>query len=331
MNVHPNFSAIQFSFAALVSGLVMLTAGGEFLVSGSVKLAKRWGMAPVLIGLTVVAFGTSTPELFVSLIANLQGHSDIMIGNVIGSNIANIGLILGISAIIVPLEVKYTAVRIELYLVLASTALTGLIAWHGIFPRSLGIVFVSGLALYTFFSYRYAIRKKHSRRAISEPSPSRADADNPLTAETSSYFLTSCLILGGLLLLAYGSDFFIRGAVDIARYMKVSELIIGLTLAAIGTSLPELASSLAAIRHRQNDLLVGNIIGSNLFNILMVLGCGAIVRPYALAPQLLFRDLPVTFLFSAVLVPIMIARRNLSRPYGLALLLSYALYLLLLI
>jgi cation:H+ antiporter len=318
MNLEPNYPSILLSWIALIGGLVLLTAGGELLVSGAGKLAKRLGMSSLLIGLTVVAFGTSMPELFVGLIALFQDHPDILTGNVIGSNIANVGLILGICAIITPLPVRFKSVSRELYIVLAATLVVFIVAWHGSFPRFLGFVFVAFLIFFTVQSFRQEARNKTSTRL--EPG---GDNANELSSLSSILLVT----IIGLGFLPLGSNFFIKGAVDIALHFGVSELVIGLTLAAVGTSLPELASCLAAIRQRQTKILVGNIIGSNLFNLLMVLGfCGLLV-PFPMSSSLLFRDIPIMFSLSAVLLPILAVQQGLNRLHGFILLLSYICYL----
>ena len=318
MNFEPNYPSLLLSGIALIGGLVLLTAGGEFLVSGAGKLAKRLGMSSLLIGLTVVAFGTSMPELFVGLVALFQDHPDILTGNVIGSNIANVGLILGICAIITPLPVRFKSVSRELYIVLAATLVVFIVAWHGSFPRFLGFVFVAFLIFFTVQSFRQEARNKTSTRI--EPG---GDNANELSSLPSIILAT----IIGLGCLPLGSNFFIKGAVDIALHFGVSELVIGLTLAAVGTSLPELASCLAAIRQRQTKILVGNIIGSNLFNLLMVLGfCGLLV-PFPMSSSLLFRDIPIMFSLSAVLLPILAVQQGLNRLHGFILLLSYICYL----
>jgi len=318
MNFEPNYPSILLSWIALLGGLVLLTAGGEFLVSGAGKLAKRLGMSSLLIGLTVVAFGTSMPELFVGLIATFQDHPDILTGNVIGSNIANVGLILGICALITPLPVRFKSVSRELYIVLTATLVIFFVAWHGYFPRFLGFIFVAYLLFYTMQTFRKRANNKTSKQ--NEP---RGDNAN----ELGSLPHIILLIIIGLGLLPFGSNFFIKGAVDIARHFGVSDLIIGLTLAAVGTSLPELASCLAAIRQRQTNILVGNIIGSNLFNLLMVLGfCGLLV-PFPMSSNLFFRDIPIMFSISAVLLPILAVQHGLNPVHGFILLVSYISYL----
>ncbi len=318
MSFEPNYSSMLLSWVALVGGLGLLTTGGEFLVSGAAKLAKHLGMSSMLIGLTVVAFGTSMPELFVGLIALFQDHPDILTGNVVGSNIANIGLILGLCALISPLPVKFRSVYQELYIVLAFTVMLFLAAWHGIFPRFLGLVFFASLIFYTVQSFRQAAKK--SKRLKENHA---ADAAN----EKYSLPVIIAVTVFGLGCLPVGSNFFIKGSLDIARHFGVSELILGLTIAAVGTSLPELASCLAAIRQRQTDILAGNVIGSNLFNLLMVLGFCGLLAPYPLSANLLSRDIPVMFSFSAVLLPILAVRHGLSRVHGIMLILAYVGYL----
>ncbi len=307
----PYFSSLYLSSLALFSGLTILVAGGETLVSGAVKLATRLGMSSLLIGLTVVAFGTSMPEFFVCLSASMEGQPDIMLGNVIGSNIANVGLILGICALLSPFGAPFFSFNKELYLVLgASLAVIG-IAWYGLFTRSFGFFFITALILFTYLSYKNG------------KVPSGDEDSGPLP----SYWLIIPLCAGGLACLSLGSNLFIKGAVDVARFFGVSNLIIGLTLAAIGTSLPELASSISAIRRGKTDLLLGNIIGSNLFNLLMVLGGIALIQPFSLQRDLLLRDLPVMTLFSAVLLPALYFSNKIHRLYGFLLLLAYGLYM----
>lgn len=315
MSTDPNFTSIWISWLAVAGGLTFLVAGGELLVSGAVRLAKRLGMSSLLVGLTVVAFGTSMPEMFVSLAATFQGHPDIMIGNVVGSNIANIGLILAISALLYPLHIQFDEILTELYLVLAVSFLVLGFTWIGAFYRFFGLIFVAGLIFYTTAAYRKAIK-------------SNRDSDTTQgNADDYSYSAIISMMIGGLLFLALGSDFFIDGAVDVARVFGVSELVIGLTLAAVGTSLPELASCISAIRRFETGLLIGNVVGSNLFNLMMVMGGTAAIAPFALPQDILVRDLPVMIAFSGILVPIFYFKHVLNRMHGFLLLIAYAVYL----
>ena len=299
----------------LLAGLVTLVGGGEVLVDGAARLARRMGLSPLVIGLTVIAFGTSLPELFVSLTASLAGHPEIMIGNVVGSNIANVGLILGLSSLVAVLGLTIREVFIELLLVIGgSVLLTGMSA-RGSFTRPLGLLFVATLIGYTYFIYT----SSHDRVA--------SDAAKAAGPAFRDHLGMICLqVVVGLVFLAAGSSWFLEGAVNLARAFGVSELIIGLTLTAVGTSLPELASSLSALRRGQGGMLIGNVIGSNMFNLFMVLGCAGLVRPFSLSPALLHRDLPVMLAFSLVLVPLLLRERGISRIHGLLLLGGYGLY-----
>ena len=314
-----NFSSLGVAFLALAGGLAVLIAGGDLLISGAVKLAARLGMSSLLIGLTVVAFGTSMPELFVSLTAALDGHPHIMLGNIIGSNIANIGLVLAISALIYPLVINFKRLSRVLYLLAGACAALLVSAYFGVFPRFLGIIFVFLLIGYTIFAYR----------AESAKNPDVPKARNGASKSSIFYIVSLCII--GLICMWFGSKYFINGAVDIARFFGLSEFVIGLTVAAVGTSLPELASSISAIRRHNGDMLVGNIMGSNLFNLLMVMGCTGIIKPFNMPATALYRDLPIMTVFTLVILPIsMLKPHTITRLHGLLLLTAYAAYIVLL-
>ncbi len=315
MTPQPFFSSPLIAILAIVGGLILLVGGGETLVGGATRLARRWGMSPLVIGLTIVAFGTSVPELFVSLTASLQGYPDIMIGNVVGSNIANIGLILGICGLIAPLTLTLKEVWTELLLVVAGSVLLILATSYGNFPRAMGLLFTLILFSYTFITYRNNMNGNGS---------ATDEKENPAPAQPLP--LSIVLVILGLLLLAGGSNLFINGAVDIARYFGISELIIGLTMAAIGTSLPELASSISALRRNEPGLLIGNVIGSNMFNLFMVLGLTGMIKPFQLSPDLLQRDLPVMLGFTLVLIPILHRNDGTKRWHGLLFLGGYLAY-----
>ena len=312
-----------FSLLLALAGLLLLLGGGELLVGGARALARRWGMPPLLIGLTVVAFGTSLPELFISLAATWRGVPGIMLGNVIGSNIANIGLILGISLLLAPLRLGLRSLAAELVLLQGASLVLLALTWYGYFPRLVGLGFVATLLAYTIIAYgRAAVAGRADERSEEEAE----EEAGPPAATGKSLFL----VLLGLIALAGGAELFLRGSVEIARWFGVSELLIGLTLAAVGTSLPELATCLAAIRQRQDALLVGNIIGSNLFNLLMVMGVTASLLPFALPPELLLRDLPVMLLFSLVPVFFLARQGRMDRWLGGLLLAGYLAYIALL-
>ncbi len=312
MTEQPFFSSILLAAAAVIGGLIMLVGGGETMVSGATRLARRLGMSPLVIGLTVVAFGTSVPELFVSLTASIQGHTDIMIGNVVGSNIANIGLILGICGLITPLTLTLKEVWTELLVVVGGSVILMLATAYAHFPRALGIFFFLTLISYTIITYRSNV--------------GRNKADRDENGKVEALLPALILIIGGLILLAGGSNLFINGAVDIARHFGISELIIGLTLAAVGTSLPELASSISALRRNESGLLIGNVIGSNMFNLFMVLGLTGMIKPFQLSPDMLLRDLPVMLGFTLILIPILHRNGGTKRWHGLLFLTGYLAY-----
>ncbi len=299
----------------VAAGLVVLFFGGEFLVAGAVRLARRLGMSSLLIGLTVLAFGTSMPELFVSLTAALEDHVEIMVGNVLGSNIANIGLVLGLSILLRSLPVHFSKIALELYLLLLVGSALAIISLLGPFNRFYGAVFLAVLIGYTCKAYKNGKVKKE------DVSPARSRNSVP-----SLLFGAITMCGGGLLFLALGSKIFIAGAVAVAHFAGISDLVIGLTMAAVGTSLPELASSFSAMRRNQGDLLLGNILGSNLFNLLMVMGSTALVRPFAMPGQSLIRDLPVMIFFSAILIPVILRHHGLKRRHGLVLVLVYGVF-----
>jgi len=315
--IEANFSSIWLALMALIGGLVCLIAGGESLVSGAIKIADRLGMSPLLVGLTVVAFGTSMPELFVSLKASFSNHSDIMVGNVVGSNIANIALVLAFCAVLAPLKIDFSRLKVEFYLLLGSYLVLMAIVAFGSFSRLSGLLFTVSLAAYTVAAYWREV-KKANRKSVTKKPPHKKSAALPLTA---------VLVILGLFLMWLGSDYFIKGAVDIARFFGLPELVIGLSIAAVGTSLPELASSISAIRRRSTDILVGNIIGSNIFNLLLVMGLTGVLKPFSIPAQILHRDLPLMLASTLILLPISLRGKTIKRWHGLALLTAYATYI----
>ena len=310
-----NFPSLFSALGAVFIGLLMLVAGGESLVHGATRLAQRLQMPAYLIGLTVVAFGTSVPELFISLTASLQGHPDIMVGNVIGSNIANVGLIMGSCALLAPLQMNLKEVWTELLIVIAASVFLIFCSGYGVFPRVAGIMFIITLVGYTYLTYA----NNNNGRPQNEKKRHKASSRN-------AHLSILLFIIIGLVLLAIGAMVFIQGAVSVARFFGISELVIGLTLAAVGTSLPELAASIAALRQKETALLVGNIIGSNMFNLLMVLGLTGLIKPFAIDQQLLQRDLPVMFAFTVVIIPIFLRDGRTRKWHGVLLLCAYTGY-----
>ncbi len=316
MQTAAHFSTLWIAALAVAGGLGALAAGGEMLISGAVRLAARLGMSPLLVGLTVVAFGTSLPELFVSFGAMLADHPGIMLGNVVGSNIANIGLVLGCAALIRPVAIHPGRMAVEFSVLTAAGILLLVAAAMGSFPRPLGLVFVAAIIAYTAFS---CTRKLHA-----------APVGDSGTCADTNLAAAAARVAAGLIAMWLGSEAFIDGAVDIARHFGLSEFVIGLSLAAVGTSLPELASSVSAARRGEGDILVGNILGSNLFNLLLVLGLTGSVVPFAIPDAALKRDVPAMLAFGLVLVPMARFRGRVSRMGGLLLLAAYGAYIYLL-
>ena len=307
----------------LVVGLVLLVGGAEILIKGASKLAATIGISPLIIGLTVVAFGTSAPELAVSLNASLHGQADIALGNVIGSNICNILLILGISALIAPLVVAQQLVKLDVPIMIGVSALTLFFGLDGRIDRSDGVIlFLGGLAYTLFLLYQ-----------------SRRETDVAIQAEYAKFgdhtrsfreaSLNGGLFLGGAVLLVIGSQLMVNSAVAIAEFLGASPLIVSLTVIALGTSLPELATSVMASIRGERDIAVGNIIGSNIFNILVVLGLSSAVSTTGVGiPQSAMSfDLPIMLAVAVMCLPICFTGNEVSRREGLLLLLYYLLYI----
>ncbi len=303
----------------LAVGLVLLYAGAELLVKGAVSLAFRLGISPLVIGLTIVAFGTSAPELTVSVLAAFSGQGDIAAANVVGSNILNIALILGISALICPIHISRQLIRWDIPVMIGLSLLGWWVLADRYVSRLEGAMLFSGIILYTGWAFR---------RARFQPVVS--DAEQPDTAVNKNgpmkLWLSTVCIAGGLVLLVLGSKSLVDGATRLARSAGLSEAVIGLTIVSAGTSFPELATSVVAALRRQSDIAVGNIVGSNIFNILSILGLSSLLVPYA-TPGLTTLDLAVMLGFAAVSLPFMWTRFTLSRTEGALLIAGYAAYL----
>ena len=295
----------------LIAGLVGLFFGGEALVRGSVGIARRMAIPPLLIGLTVVGFGTSTPELLVSVDAAWRGVPDIALGNVVGSNIANILLIIGLSALIWPITVMGATLRRDTGVMMAGALLLVPMFAMAQMGRLSGLTLVAGLAAYLVWAYR--------------PPGEMAAEDVGVTAPASA-FVSTLWVLGGLVALMIGARCLVDGAVSIARGYGISEAFIGLTIVAVGTSLPELATSLIAALRRQSEIAIGNIVGSNIFNVLGILGVTALIAPIPVASRFLTFDLPVMIAFSLFLTVLLLTRPVIGRGIGAAMLAGYAAY-----
>ncbi len=305
-----------------VVGLVLLVVGADVLVGGAARLAARFGISPLVIGLTVVAFGTSAPELAVSVSAAMSGTggADVAIGNVVGSNIFNVLLILGLSAVVAPLVVQRQLVRFDVPLMILACGACWLMALDGVVDRTDGLILVAALLGYTLLLVRIAKRS-------GEDAPAEVPEldEKSLTARLPVQLL---MIVAGLGMLVVGSGWLVDGAVAFARLLGVSELIIGLTIVAAGTSLPELATSVLAALRGQRDIAVGNVVGSNIFNVLCVLGISSTVSPRGVnvAPAALSFDIPVMTAVAFACLPLFITGGVLSRWEGALFLAYYAAY-----
>ncbi|MDX5357768.1 MAG: calcium/sodium antiporter [Rhodobacterales bacterium] len=300
---------MDYIFVAI--GLLGLFLGGDALVRGAVGVARKLAMPPLLIGLTVVGFGTSMPELLVSAQAALGGAPALAIGNIVGSNIGNILLIAGISALIWPIRVNGAALRTDIGFMLGATLALVPLFWLGEVGRIAGALLFAGLLVYLVTSYR------------NSQGTEEAEA-----MESASPLWKSLLWLAfGFAALLAGARFLVDGSVNIARSFGVSEAFIGLTVVAIGTSLPELATSLAAALKRHSDIAVGNIVGSNIFNVLGILGITAMIAPIPVDPRFLTFDLPALLAATLALAALLLWRPVIGRGVGALLLASYATYI----
>lgn len=302
---------IGLDYLYVLLGLVGLFVGGEALVRGSVGIAKRMAIPPLLIGLTVVGFGTSTPELLVSVDAALRGVPDIALGNVIGSNIANILLIVGVSALVWPIRVARGTLARDTGVMLAAAVVLVPLFWLGEVTRLAGVLLVAGLVGYLTWAYL-------------KPGPAAVEEVD--AAPALPLWRGLAWVGVGLVALMFGARFLVDGSVNIARGFGISEAFIGLTIVAVGTSLPELATSLIAALRRHSEIAIGNVVGSNVFNILGILGTTAVITPIPVADRFLSFDLPVMIAVSLVFVALLLGRPQVGRVTGALLLVAYAAY-----
>lgn len=309
------------SLLQFLLGLVLLVAGAETLVRGASKLAAAAGVSPLVVGLTIVAFGTSSPELAVSVQSSWRGQGDLALGNVVGSNIFNVLFILGVSALVTPLIVARQVIRQEVPVMILASVLLFVIAMDGRIGRLDAAVLAALLLAYTVFL------------VVQSRAHARMDTDDETGAQQDSgwdrhWTIQIALVLGGLCLLVLGSDMLVNAAIDFARAFGVSELVIGLTVVAAGTSMPEVATSVMASLRGHRDIAVGNVIGSNVFNILGVLGISGLVAPGFLevAPSALAFDLPVMVAVALLCLPIFFTGSVITRGEGVLFLACYVAY-----
>lgn len=286
----------------LALGLVGLFFGGQWLVTGSSRLARSLGISALIVGLTVVAMGTSAPELLVSLDAALRGSPDIAVGNIVGSNIANIGLILGLAGLIYPISVHVNLLRREIPIMVVVTVAVFVMFLDGVISQFEGLLLVGGMIAFLVFMVVSARKEQKVDHHIPE------DEDIIPPANINRLLELGRVALG-LVVLVVGAQFTVDSAVNMARTFGVSELIIGVTLVAVGTSLPELVTSVMAAIRKESDIAIGNIVGSNIFNILAILGLTTFIQPIPVAGQIVRFDGLVMIAFAVLLVPFVLNRR----------------------
>lgn len=290
----------------LVIGGAFLFFGADWLVKSSVFFANRLKISSFIIGLTVVAFGTSLPELVISMKAVLTDASTIAIGNVVGSNIANVGLVLGLTSLIFPISIHFQRIKRDLYIYLFVCIIFVVFLYDGVISRFEGSVLFIGIILYTWS----CIKSKHERDIESVKLPGKISK-------------VLILFLFGLIGLYLGANLFVKGAIELASILGVSEVVIGMSVVALGTSLPELSTCLVASFHKEHGLSVGNIIGSNLFNILSVIGMVGFVKPIICPKEILTFEIPIMIAFGLVLIPLGLVKQPISRFYSFLLIAAY--------
>ena len=297
----------------LIAGIILLYLGGEALVHSATRVALLLRVSPLVIGLTLVAFGTSAPELAATLVASFKGVGDVAFGNVIGSNIANLGLVLGLVALVRPLETTVRFVTQEVPFMLFTGGLLFVLAKDGALGRLEGLLFLFFLAIFLWL----LMHRDGSVGAL-DPGEKRAP--------WGRVFFYVCGVFLGVALLSAGANVLVEGAVGIARRLGVSERVIGLTLVAVGTSLPELVSTLVAAYRRAGDIILGNIIGSNIMNVLAILGLTSLIHPFSFSREKILFDLAVMGAFFLVSWAMLVHRRSLGRVKGAVLFAGYLFY-----
>jgi cation:H+ antiporter len=281
------------SLAQLIGGFLLLVWGADRLVAGASATARNLGVSPMIIGLTVIGFGTSSPELVVSAVASFRGNAGLAVGNAIGSNIANMGLVLGMTALVYPLKVQSRTLKREFPLLMLIMLVCFFLALDQSYSRIEGGLFIAGLTGVLIWMVQLG-----TQRPASDPLAQEFEAEIPSDIPTR---VALFWLLVGLVVLPVSSTFLVEGAVTIAKLLGVSETVIGLTIVAFGTSLPELATAVTSALRNEDDLAIGNIIGSNMFNLLGVLGIAAVFSPIAIQPAILTRDFTVMFLITGML------------------------------
>ncbi len=301
---------VLYSVFLVAAGILLLTKGADWLVAGSAAIARKFGVSSMIIGLTLVAFGTSAPELAATLVSAAHGKGDIAFGNIVGSNICNIGLILGITAIIKPIEVDRGTVKYEIPFMIVSSLIIYTFAFNLRITRWMGFILLSCFAIFLYYCASNALNPETEKTEIKD----------------STFRLVLYIIIGGIGLVL-GAELFLKGAVNIARILGISEAIISLSLVAFGTSLPELSASLMATWKKEPSIALGNVIGSNIFNILLVGGATATICPITISSNFITIGLPVMLGFALLLIPFALTKRQIGRWEGGAFLILYIIYI----
>lgn len=303
------------NFAYILVGLTLLYYGGESLITGCLRIAHRFKISPFVIGATIMGFGTSSPELAVSLLASIRGEPELAMGNVIGSNIANVGLVLGLTSLLIPLTISNKRFKSETPALLIATFLILFLAWDMTLSRWEGLLMVAGLGVYVWKLLKG-----------DEGEDFEIDEDELTLFKDKGIGYQALLIVVGLSLLIFGAECMVKGAVFIARTMGISEWFIGISIVALGTSLPEIVSSLMAARRGHGEMALGNIFGSNIFNIFMVLGVTSTISTLHIQEPIR-PDLLITTGITCLLLLLIRMNHNLTKTNGIVLLLAYLLYI----
>lgn len=308
-------------YLMLILGIVILIIGGELLVQSAISLNNKFKLSPLLIGTTVVSFGTSAPELIVSIQAMINGNPGVAVGNVVGSNIANLGLVLGFVILLKPLAINWRKYSLSYFIMFISAALFYVFSHDGLIDNIEGIFFLFGLIVFLFLSIRYMkMLYKHDRSLI------RDELSSELKVNLSVKRMLLYFILGSIGLVL-GSDLLIDNAVIVAEQLGVSEFVIGLSVVALGTSLPELITSLVAIYKGENSISIGNLIGSNIFNVFAVLGASSLISDIPVQSAVIDFDLLIMLLFVLVVGVLIFIFKKMTRTHGVVLLSGYFLYI----
>jgi cation:H+ antiporter len=307
-----------YDISLILIGTFILYLGAEGLIKGSASFALRVGISPLVVGLVIVGYGTSMPELVVSVEAALTDHGAIAIGNVIGSNICNLGLILGISAMMKPISVHRQLIRYDTPIMVSVSILFALLLIDGHLTRWKGAIFILGLIIYSVWSIRFDRAHENEKPIV--------EMEEDIPHKTKNVWIDWVFIISGIAALYVGSKIFLTGAVSVAQAFGVSDAVIGLSLVALGTSLPELSTSIIAMIKNHRDLAIGNLVGSNIFNILSIIGCVSLIRPFYVE-EINWVDFSVMLAFAIALIPIMGNNGVISRREGALLFLSYFAYI----